>query len=180
MSTKHIPAFQLHPSSIPALPPHLLTPSVASLAAGAGVSWILGAVQVGLVCNVQHPPGQGMALCHSRPSAAESVSHSSFQSFPSLPVHSWALPLPWTFSMLGCGIAAQHKAGRACWVPPLPSPHSSCCVLWEEGDWELEHILGTLITPQSPQSLGWAWRGPCPSSPPSLSPPGGFLKVWWR
>lgn len=107
---------------------------------------------MGLFCNVQHPSGHGMALSQSWASTAESVSHSSFQSFPSMScaqlgtafafvdiLHAW---------MWNCSPAQgrENLLGT-----PLPFPHSSCCVLWEEGNWGLEHILGTLITPQSPQ-----------------------------
>lgn len=64
-------------------------------------------------------------------------------------------------------------------VSSIPVP-SSCCVVWEVGDWGLEHILRTLMAPSPRVScgtgLGWAWRGPCPSPPPSLSPARGVFK----
>lgn len=136
---------------------HTCTPSVASLAPGAGVRWILGGVEVGLFCDAHHPSGHGVSLSQSWASAAEFVTLqlrvTPELSIPVLgPRHSWALPLPWTFPqpfhawMQNCSPAqgGEKVLGAApVSLSPIPSLQLLC------HDWGLEHILGRLRVPQS-------------------------------
>lgn len=65
-------------------------------------------------------------------------------------------------------------------VPCSYSLPSSCCVIWEAGDWGLEHSLGTLTAPQSWGVL-WNWTGmgmerSLPLAPSLPQPTWGFFK----
>lgn len=133
---------------------------------------------MGLFCNVQHPSGHGMTLSQSWASAAESVSHSSFQSFPSMScaqlgtafafvdiLHAW---------MWNCSPAQgrENLLGAPIAIPPLQ-------LLCPVGGGKLgpgAHSGDTDNPPVPPVKLDWDGHGKVPAPrplPPSASL-GGF------
>lgn len=132
-------------------------------------------------CDVHHPSGHGMPLCqpcqchipassdpkasHPCPGAGNSLCHGHSHS-------------P---SMLGCGIAAQHREGRTCWLqlqclcPPFPFPPAAvpCGRLGSgahPGDTEGPQV------PRCPVELDWDGHGEVPAPHPLPQPPRGVFK----